>query len=141
MLIQDIKQIKTKKCNDCGKVDVEEEFATASYKTLKSTGKKKRYTRNYCHSCYYIKVNKKRRISLVNWYREIKLGLCCDGCGWDKFPEGLDFHHVDPTTKFGNVSDMVFSLYSKKRILEEIAKCEVLCLICHAKETFYDSTN
>ena len=137
MLVQELKHIKTKKCSDCGKVDTEEAFATASWKKLKTTGEKKRYTRNYCHQCYYVKVNKKKRVDWKNWYREIKLGLCCSECGWDKFPEGLDFPPVDPATKFGNVSDMVFSLYSKKRILEEMKKCVALCLMCHAQETFY----
>ena len=41
MLVQELKHIKTKKCSDCGKVDTEEAFATASWKKLKTTGEKK----------------------------------------------------------------------------------------------------
>jgi len=139
MLIQEVTPIK-KECKTCGKHKLHEEFATASWRTLKN-GERKHYRRPHCHKCWYFKTTKPKRDVIVNWYKEIKLSLSCECCGYDRIPQAIEFHHVDPSTKVANVSDMVFSLYSKKRILEEIAKCEVLCLICHAKETFYDSTN
>lgn len=43
----------------------------------------------------------------------------------------LDFHHVDDTQKDYGVSAML--TFSRERILEEIAKCVVLCANCHRK--------
>jgi 5-methylcytosine-specific restriction endonuclease McrA len=45
----------------------------------------------------------------------------------------LEFDHVDPTTKLGNVSEL-FN-YSLKKVKEEISKCDVLCANCHRRKT------
>jgi hypothetical protein len=45
--------------------------------------------------------------------------------------ENLEIHHTDPSTK---IEHRVWS-WSKQRREEELAKCEVLCKVCHAKET------
>lgn len=47
----------------------------------------------------------------------------------------LDFDHIDPTTKKGNVSDLIRSDYAWETILTEIYKCRVLCKICHARHS------
>ena len=44
--------------------------------------------------------------------------------------EDLDFHHVDPNTKILSVSDML-GTYGRKKVLDEMAKCVVLCKSCH----------
>ena len=56
-------------------------------------------------------------------------------------PQAIEFHHVDPSTKVANVSDMAYDMFSIKTILKEIAKCVALCVLCHAEETHRDSTN
>lgn len=43
----------------------------------------------------------------------------------------MEFDHLDPHTKFMNISTMVLKLYSFCRILEEIKKCELVCSNCH----------
>jgi hypothetical protein len=43
----------------------------------------------------------------------------------------MDFDHVDPTTKFGQVSTMVNLRYSLEKILEETRKCVIVCANCH----------
>lgn len=48
-------------------------------------------------------------------------------------PACIDFHHLDPKTKFSGVKLMASSGYSKHRILEEVAKCVCLCSNCHRK--------
>jgi len=55
--------------------------------------------------------------------------LRCD----ENHPSCLSFHHRDPNTKEDIVSNMVCEAWSEKRILEEIAKCDVLCENCHRK--------
>lgn len=52
-------------------------------------------------------------------------------CGWsgDFLPCHLDFHHLDPSTKEGNISVLASS--TKQAISTEINKCVVLCRNCH----------
>ncbi len=59
----------------------------------------------------------------------------CNRCP-EKDPRCLDFHHIDHATKSFCVSAAPNCGYSRERILEEIAKCEVICANCHRKETF-----
>lgn len=47
----------------------------------------------------------------------------------------LDFDHIDPASKKGNVSDLIRSDYAWNTILTEIYKCRVLCKICHARHS------
>lgn len=72
-----------------------------------------------------------RRQSLRNWINSFK-----EQCFKCKTNDKLEFHHIDPREKFKNVSAMASEGYSKKRILDEIEKCIVLCEICHAKLTY-----
>ncbi len=139
MLIQEVRPIK-KKCKTCGKHKLHEEFATASWRILKN-GERKHYRRPHCHKCWYFKTTKPKRDAIVHWYKEIKLSLSCECCGYDRIPQAIEFHHVDPSTKVANVSDMVYNDYSIKTILKEIRKCVALCVLCHAEETHHDSTN
>jgi len=48
----------------------------------------------------------------------------CVVCGFD-VPIACDFHHVDPAQKVTEVTRLVYC--TKERILEEIAKCILLC--------------
>lgn len=56
------------------------------------------------------------------------MGGCCIKC---KSCDNLEIHHSNRETK---VSHRIWS-WKENRILEEIAKCELLCRDCHFKET------
>lgn len=72
-----------------------------------------------------------RRKDLVEWFNsEVKADLKCKSCGTDH-PAVLDFHHRNPDEKLYEVSNMPWRSISKKKILEEIAKCDVYCANCH----------
>jgi hypothetical protein len=43
----------------------------------------------------------------------------------------LDFHHRDPKDKRCTVSQMRSNRFGLKTVMEEIAKCDVLCVKCH----------
>jgi hypothetical protein len=73
-----------------------------------------------------------RRREIAEWFVELKARLVCATCG-ENHPACLQFHHPDPTAKEAGVSDAVRRGWSRKRILTELAKCEVLCANCHAK--------
>ena len=81
----------------------------------------------------------KRRISRLKhlekrkqWYEDLKVGLKCEICGED-CPDCLVFHHRDPKEKEFMISTSQSRLISKKRVLQEIRKCKVLCANCHLK--------
>lgn len=57
----------------------------------------------------------------------------CVDCGEDD-PVVLDFDHVRGI-KVANVSFLVFRLKDWSVILEEIAKCDVVCADCHRRRT------
>ena len=62
-----------------------------------------------------------------------KMGKACVRCGITDY-RVLDFHHRDGTTKTDHLSTADARNWSRKRILEEIAKCELLCANCHRLE-------
>lgn len=59
----------------------------------------------------------------------------CVRCG-EADPACLDFHHVDEDEKDMAVGKMVTYGYAKSKLLDEIAKCEILCANCHRKEHY-----
>ena len=75
----------------------------------------------------------------------IKMEAGCEICGYKKHPASLTFDHLKPEEKYRtksgklvHLSDMIKgNRYSLRTVLEEIAKCRVLCFNCHM-ETTYD---
>jgi hypothetical protein len=70
---------------------------------------------------------------LIEWFDSYKRTLRCVRCGFGDW-RALVFHHRDRKTKEGNLSECPRRGWSKKRILAEAAKCDVLCANCHAIE-------
>ena len=58
----------------------------------------------------------------------------CSECGFEGHPVSFDCHHRDPSTKSFGLSEARRGSYSKKRILDELEKCELLCANCHRLE-------
>lgn len=56
------------------------------------------------------------------------LGNRCKRCGWDEHQNGLQAHHVDPTSKEFSPGE---GRVSPSRLLAELAKCVLLCANCH----------
>lgn len=94
--------------------------------------RKKHYEKN---KQKYIDKAAAYRKETVKWFRKYKKTLECRICGEDRWWV-LDFHHRDASTKEGTVSEIVRSS-SKKAILKEINKCDVLCANCHRDLHYY----
>lgn len=66
--------------------------------------------------------------------RKLKLlkmfGGCCVDCGYDGHPAALDFDHIDPRKKEGNVAHLNWS-----KAVREAEKCEIRCANCHRIKT------
>ena len=56
----------------------------------------------------------------------------CVDCGGKFPPEAMDFDHLPGTRKLCGISELRFS---RAKMLEEIAKCEVVCANCHRVRT------
>ena len=134
-------------CNLCNDKLPEEDF---NFKI-----KKKNIRQSYCRSCHkaYLKKhykenteyykekakvhNKRYQAKARKAIYEFKLSNPCEHCGIED-PRVLEFNHTDPSTKKYNVAEMVKSGHSVNSILDEIAKCVVLCANCHRIETAKD---
>lgn len=95
---------------------------------------RREYQRNWEHSNKDRRreINRRRRLKLVENFSEYKSKLSCVICGENEAC-CLDFHHKDPNNKEFNISEAGRGGISEKRLLEEIAKCDVLCANCHRK--------
>ena len=58
----------------------------------------------------------------------------CVDCGHRHSTCVMDLDHLDSTTKVAKVSSLVYT-GSKQVLLDEIAKCEVVCANCHRLRT------
>ena len=52
-------------------------------------------------------------------------------CLFCQTEKNIEFHHIDPNKKEGNVNR--FKTYSKRKIDDEYKKCWCLCYDCHKK--------
>jgi hypothetical protein len=131
-------EIKLKKCQMC-KLDLPED--DIHFASRHDRGKKQ-YQSN-CRDCQknyrkqhylsnrekYIKKAKKYRETFTEWIVEYKKNLKCEICNENRYWV-LDFHHKDPKEKDIEISVLVKTC-NKKRILDEISKCMVVCSNCH----------
>lgn len=58
-------------------------------------------------------------------------GGACALCGYDRYLGALHFHHVDPAAKTFGIGRGRSSNW--QRVIEEAAKCVLLCANCHAE--------
>ena len=129
----------TKVCTKCLEPKSLDEFAK---KGLCKDGRQK-YD-SHCKTChrqfvnrhyeqnkdYYKDKSLRRARATRQWLREYKSTLVCEKCGQDH-PAALDFHHDDPAEKDINLAYAVMQGWGKDRIMQEVAKCRVLCASCH----------
>ena len=80
----------------------------------------RQYHRRYAH----------KRAALI---ARIKSRPCMDCHGWFE-PCQMEFDHRNGVTKLYNVSQM--QLCTLQKVLEEIAKCDLVCSNCHSLRTF-----
>ena len=125
--------MESKQCISCNELKLLNEFAFSKGKPRE---KCKVCLKEYMNNHYasnkktYLDNVKTRQKEIYNWFYDYKQTLKCEKCG-ENHPGCLDFHHLDPNNKDFNISDG--GKMSKKRILNEVNKCIVLCSNCHRK--------
>lgn len=85
------------------------------------------------NAIFYRKRAHKKRRELREWFAQFKATLRCSRCP-ESDPVCLDFHHRNPAEKDFSIYQALNRKASKKSIMAEVAKCEILCANCHRKE-------
>lgn len=108
---------------------------------------KDRDQRNAYHRAYSKTHRVEASARQVDWHKRsrheryakiqvLKEASPCIDCG-KSFPYvAMDFDHRDPSTKVAEVSTLVKNCSSWDRVLEEIAKCDLVCACCHRLRTY-----
>ena len=75
---------------------------------------------------------RQRIFQLVNEAKSVP----CTACGVSRPYWQMEFDHLPDNQKRACVSTLVVLAYSEKTVMAEIAKCRVLCALCHRRSTF-----
>ena len=127
-----------KRCGSCGEM-----------KPLDQFHRRGRGHQTWCKDCRrtydsrYHRTTRARRLEqkkrlhqeFRNWYLELKDGQPCADCGGQFHHSAMTWDHLPGEEKLDNVSSLL-TRHSRKRILTEISKCELVCANCHAIRTF-----
>lgn len=69
------------------------------------------------------------------WLVNYLAGRSCEHCGLSDI-RLLTFNHLQPDLKHANIADLVSRGAKLEHIIDEVAKCEVICHNCHMLVTF-----
>lgn len=78
---------------------------------------------------------RKHKRDLREWYNTLKQGKPCADCGQTFHFAAMQWDHMPGQTKEGAIANMA-ARTSKQKVLDEIAKCELVCANCHAVRTY-----
>ncbi len=130
--------MKTKYCKGCdsdlpttpeyfaGRTDRKIPTLQTLCRKCQSNYKKQHYAEN---KAKYIEQAAHYKKEVAEWFDDYKKNLSCGFCSESRWWV-LDFHHVDEATKEYSLAVLKWK-GSKKKILEELEKCVVLCSNCH----------
>jgi hypothetical protein len=76
-----------------------------------------------------------RRERIKTYVDELKQASPCADCKQSFHPVAMDFDHLPGHTKLKSIAYMVMRRWSLSSIIEEIAKCEIVCSNCHRVRT------
>lgn len=65
----------------------------------------------------------------------------CKICGYDKCSRALSFHHKNPKDKLFSIDTRSILSHKWEKVLQEIEKCELLCMNCHMEEHHNQQTS
>jgi hypothetical protein len=93
----------------------------------------RKWRRTPAYKAIAAKKARERKFKRKQWLYDIKSKLSCSECGYDKHPVALQFHHVNESTKLGEINRLLYRTNANLSvILAEMKKCVVLCANCHA---------
>ena len=83
--------------------------------------------REYCNLC-----QKKKVMERVEKHRQMAydmFGRECKVCNYSKCLNALEYHHLDPSTKEGTPSRILYRSWDN--VVKELSGCILLCANCH----------
>src|SRR5688572_13154960 len=83
------------------------------------------------HKAARVALNRRKRAEMRRFIDQYKCDHPCP-CG-ESHIACLVFHHPDPKLKCFDIGRADSRMWSLKRLLEEMTKCQVLCANCHLK--------
>lgn len=134
--------MESKVCSICGIEKPLSEFALNKTRKdghasdCKSCRKKYRDEHYRLHKEYYKEKAAAYKRKKTKELEEFKSTLKCEICGENR-PWCLDFHHINPEEKEGEIAKLI---ESPRRLQEELKKCIVLCANCH-RDLHYKERN
>lgn len=76
-------------------------------------------------------IKKWRKEATMKYHKEytsFKQDWSCSMCGYSKYQEAINFHHVNPDDKQFHVNE---TTWTYKKFGDELQKCVPLCANCH----------
>ncbi|MBS3099448.1 hypothetical protein J4462_04500 [Candidatus Pacearchaeota archaeon] len=73
----------------------------------------------------------KRMIRNREFVRDYKRYKKCELCGYNKYPDILEFHHKKKENKKQTINTLMKTLRNLEVIKKEMIKCILLCPNCH----------
>jgi recombinational DNA repair protein (RecF pathway) len=132
----------TKQCTNCGETKPISEFPRrgSGYQSHCKECSRAYIRKHYqSNKQYYLDKNKRKLERILVLVREAKSKPCAD-CGQSYPYYVMDFDHRPGEKKVAEIARLV-PTKSIRRIVEEIAKCDVVCANCHRKRTFQKNRN
>ena len=124
--------METKICTKCGQTLPIDQFNWRD----KSKGTRRSECK-FCH-CGYMRDRYRQKKTEI---QDLKIGIKCAKCGYDRCGAALEFHHINPEEKDDTVARMLSNNYSLDNVKKEIEKCIVLCANCHQEFHFLNNND
>jgi len=119
--------METKTCTSC-----EQDLPISKFKMR--GGRQVGTRQAMCNRCLYVKYTRPLVEQKTKEIHEYQVKKGCADCGYNAHPAALEFDHLVGFEKKFNIGEQVGN-YSREKLWEEIAKCEVVCANCHAIRT------
>ena len=82
-----------------------------------------------------------RMIRNKEFVKNYKKDKKCRGCGYNKHPSILDFHHLNRNEKVDTINSLMKGLHPIYLIKKEIGKCILICPNCHREMHLLEDNN
>ena len=132
-----------KKCNVCKKL---KPLSSFNKRLEKGREDKPKFRCKTCDTEYqreyrernrkkHYEAGRRRKEERKRWFNEVVKNKPCVDCG-GSFPSCcMDFDHKPGFEKKATLATLVGDGYPEKTILEEVAKCDIVCANCHRIRT------
>lgn len=122
-----------KTCGNCKKTKTLDKFS-------KRGNSRPNDYQNNCKECRAVE-NRERKRHMSSLVKRWKLRKGCLNCDFKaEHSCQLDIDHIIPKLSKGKCRQAINTGWSKKRMKEELSKCQVLCANCHRLKTYRDKT-